>query len=72
MRAHLDMNADDRLAEMAGGVKAGVAEIEAELIFTLGAEAAVAFVAGGIFRVLVLFANVNSGMDFERDHCKLP
>jgi len=65
---HFDVNAYHRFAEVAQRVKAGVAQLQAELVFALGMEAAVALVAGAIFRTLALFAGVHFGMDFERDH----
>jgi len=71
VRVGPDVDADDRLAKVAKRVKAGVAELEAELVFTLGVESAVAFEAGGIVRALTLFAGVNFGMNFKFEH-KLP
>lgn len=68
VRADLHVDADDWLADLAGVVKAGVAQSHAELVFTFCVEAAVAFVAGGVFRTTVLFAGVNFRMDFKRDH----
>jgi hypothetical protein len=66
------VDADYRFADMAGGVKAVIAQTQTELVFTFGVEAAVTSEAGGIFRVLVLFGNVNFGMDFERYHINPP
>ena len=68
MRTSLDVNADRRFAEMAKRVKAGVAQFEAVLVLTLGAETAVAFVAGGIVRALMLLAGMDFGMNFRHDH----
>jgi len=70
--AGLYVNADDRLADVAGCVKAGVAEPNTELVFALGVKAAMTFEAGGIFRLLVLFAGVNFGMDLKRNHFNSP
>lgn len=64
MRTRLDVNADDWFPMLAKCVKAGVAQFQAELVFTLGAETAVAFEAGGIVRALILFLDVNFGMNF--------
>jgi hypothetical protein len=71
VRANFDVNADDRFAKMAEGIKAGVAEFEAKLVFAPGVKTAVAFVAGGIIRTLALFVDVNFRMNFKLDH-KLP
>jgi len=72
MRVGLHVDADNRLADMAGRVKAGVAEPDTELVFALGVKAAMAFEAGGIFRLLVLLACVNFGMDLKRNHFNSP
>jgi len=71
MRAGLDVDTDNGFADVAQGIKAGIAEFQAELVFTFCMESAVAFKTGGIFRKLALFAGVNFGMNFELDH-KLP
>jgi len=68
VRPDLHVDADDWLADLAGGVKAGVAQSHAQLVFALCVEAAAAFVAGGVFRTTVLFAGVNFGVDFKREH----
>jgi hypothetical protein len=72
VRAGLDVNADDRFAQMAKRVKAAVAQFQAELIFAPGAEAAMAFVASGVLRALMPFLDVNFGMDFKSDHDNSP
>jgi len=41
-----------------------VAQFQAELIFALGVEAAMALAAGGILRALELFFDVNAGWEF--------
>lgn len=65
------MDGDDRFADVTERVKAGIAEGQAELVFTSCVERAMAFVAGGIVWTLMLFAGVNFGMNFQLDH-KLP
>jgi hypothetical protein len=72
MRTNLHVNADHRFADVACGIEAGIAQLQAELVFGLGAETTMAFEAGGEIRVLVLLANVNFGMNFQSDHCKSP
>jgi hypothetical protein len=67
MRAHFYVNADDRLMQIADGVKAGVAEIQRKLVFTAGAETAVTFVAGGKIGMLLL-PDLNFRMNFECSH----
>ena len=62
------MNADDRFAQGAQSFKAGVAEFEAELVFTFCVEGVVAFVASGVGRALALFRDVDFWMDLERVH----
>ena len=66
--ARLYVNADDRFAQRAQGFEAGVAEFEAELVFTFCVESALALVAGGIGWTLVLFSYVDVRMDLERAH----
>lgn len=72
MRPDLDVNADDRFVQVSKIVKAGVAQGQAKLVFTLGPETAVAFVAGGILRMLQLLFGVNFGMNFQRGHENAP
>ena len=71
-RADFHVNAYYRFAAVTHDVKAVIAQAHAELILTLSVEAAVAFVASGVFGPLVLFASVNFGMNFERNHYNLP
>jgi len=81
MRPRLDVNADHGFTQRAQSFEAGVAELEAELVFAFCVESAVAFVAGGVRRALALFSHVDFRMDFERVHnipptsigaCRLP
>jgi len=64
LRARLDVDANDRFAEIAECVKAGVAKLQAELVFTLGAECAVALVTGGILRPARVFSNLDIRFHF--------
>jgi len=61
---------------MTRGIKAVVTEANAQLIFALGAKAAVAFVAGGVLGPLKLLTYVNFGMNlrmnFRRNHNSSP
>ena len=66
------MNADDRFAQGAQGFETGVAEFEAELVFTFCVEGVMAFVACGVRRALALFPDVDFRMDFERVHKFFP
>ena len=50
--------------------KAVVAQLHAELIFSLGAKAAVALVASADLLVMCLFVGVDFGMNFN--HCYSP
>ena len=68
VREHFDAHADDLLADMANARKTAIAQLQAELVFTLGTKAPMAFVASSKFRALVLFLNVYFGVDFERIH----
>jgi len=68
----LNVNADDRFGEMPSGIEAVVTKIDAQLIFTLGMETAVAFVTSGIIGLLDLTAGVTRGMDFGRNHSNSP
>jgi hypothetical protein len=62
------MHTDDRLVGLAHGVKAGIAEFQAQLVFALRSKTAVAFIAVGKSWTLAQLANVNFGMNFQRDH----
>jgi len=62
------VNALDRFTPMTECVEAVAAQLETELVFALGAEAAVALAASGTDRTLVLFANANFGLYVERYH----
>ena len=66
------MNADHRFAQRAQGFEAGVAKIEAELIFALCMEGTATFTTGGVRRALALLPDVNFWMDFERIHILPP
>jgi hypothetical protein len=66
------MDADNRLAKMAKGVKAGVAQSQGKLVFALGLEAAPAFVAAGKFRSLKVFVNLNLGLNLMSYHIASP
>src|SRR3974390_364540 len=67
-RPGLHVHRDHRLAQIHMRLKAVVAELQAKLIFALGAKTAVALVAGRDFLMFCVFAGVNLGMDF--DHWK--
>jgi hypothetical protein len=68
VRADFDVYADDWLTKMAQRVETVVAELEAKLVFALGVETAMTFVARGIIGALALFVDVNFGMNFMVDH----
>jgi len=72
IRAHLYVNTHDRLAEVAGRVEAGIAQFQAKLVFAFRVEAAVTFITGRVIWTLLQFADMNFGMDFERDHFNSP
>ena len=57
---------------LAQRIEARIAEFQAQLIFVLGAETPVAFVASGKSRGFAQFANMNFGMDFQLDHDQSP
>jgi len=62
------VHAEDRFAKLAHGVKAGIAELHAQLILALRSETPVTFITGGKSWAFAQFANVNFGMNFQRDH----
>jgi hypothetical protein len=62
------VHTDNGFAKLAQGVKAGIAEIQAQLVFALRSKTPVAFIAGGKSRALAQLANVNFRMNFQRDH----
>jgi hypothetical protein len=66
------MDTEDGFANLAHGVKAGIAEFQAQLVFALRVETPVAFMARGKSRALAQLANVNFGMNFQRDHQNFP
>lgn len=66
--AWLHVNTDDGFAMLAHGVQARIAKLQAQLVFALRTETAMALVAGGKSRTLVEFASVNFGMNFQLDH----
>ena len=59
-------------AKLARGVKAGIAELQAQLVFALRVATPVAFMARGKSRARAQLANVNFGMNFQRDHQNSP
>jgi hypothetical protein len=63
-RPWLYVHADDRFVQRAQIFKAGVAKLQAQLVFALGVKRPVAFVAGGIRRPLLLFFDMNLWMSF--------
>jgi hypothetical protein len=76
VRANLNVNADDRFGEVTRGIEAVVTQADTQLIFRLGAKAAVAFEASGVLGPLKLLANMdfrmNFGMNFHRNHNNSP
>jgi len=54
------------------GVKARIAKLQAQLVFAFRAKTPVAFMARGKSRARAQFANVNFGMNFQRDHQNSP
>jgi hypothetical protein len=67
-RKRLHVNTKEWFAGLAQRVKAGVAQFQAQLVFALGMEGAVAFMTGCVGRALRLFSGVDFGMDLKRDH----
>lgn len=72
MRAWAHVDADDRFAVVLHGVKAVLAQGQAQLVFALGVETPVTLRTGGKGWTLAQFANVNFWMNFERDHENSP
>jgi hypothetical protein len=70
--AHFDVNAENGFTEMTKIIETMIAELQAKLVLALGVKAAVTFITSREFRAFVQFRNVDFGMDFERDHEKLP
>jgi hypothetical protein len=68
VREHFDVHADELLRDMANGLKTAIAQLQAELVFTLGTKTPIAFVTSSKFRALVLFLGVYFGVGFERIH----
>jgi hypothetical protein len=66
------VDADDGFAMLAQGVEAGIAQLQAQLVFALRSKTPMALVAGGKSRALAQFASVNFGMNFQRNHETLP
>jgi hypothetical protein len=66
------VRSDDGFAKLARGVKAGIAELQAQLVFALRVATPVAFMARGKSRARAQLANVNFGMNFQRDHQNSP
>jgi hypothetical protein len=67
-REDLHVNAERRFAGLAQRVEAAVAQFQAQLVFALRMEGAVAFMTSCAGRAPRLFSGVNPGMDLERDH----
>ena len=63
-RKNFDVHRRQRLRWMQERFETLVAQFQAELIFALGVEAAMALAAGGILRALELFFDVNAGWEF--------
>ena len=68
-RAHFDVDAHDGFAYVPSSIEAGIAQVQAQLIFALGVKTAVAFVTGRVVWVLLLFAYMYLRMDFQFNHC---
>lgn len=66
------VNVHHRLTDMPRGVEAGIAQLQAKLVFAFGVEAAMAFEAGGVCGLLELFAYVNFGMNLGGNHGNSP
>jgi hypothetical protein len=67
-RANFDVNTDDGFGEVTRGIEAVGTETHAQLMFTLGAKAAVAFETSGVLGPLKLLTDMNFGMNFRRHH----
>ncbi len=70
--ADLHVNVHHRFADMAGGVEAGIAQLQAELVFAFCVEAAMAFETGGVRRLLELLAYMNFGTNLGGNHGSSP
>jgi hypothetical protein len=66
------VHTEDGFAKLAHGVKAGIAEFQAQLVFALRSKTPVAFMAGGKSRARAQLADVNIGMNFQRGHENSP
>ena len=69
---NLDVNAENGFGDVAGCFETVGTEAGSQLLFGLGVKTAMAFETSGILRQFNLFADVNFGMDFQRDHCCSP
>jgi hypothetical protein len=65
LRPRSDPDGNYRLAQIHMCVQAVIAKLHAELVFILGAKAAVAVVTGRDFLMLGVLRSVNFGMDFQ-------
>jgi hypothetical protein len=65
--ARLHVRSDDGFAKLARGLKAAIAELQAQLVFALRVETPLAVGARGKGRAHAQFANVNFGMNFQCD-----
>jgi hypothetical protein len=72
VRANLHVNTNDGFGQVTRGIKAVVTEVNAKLVFTLGAKTALAFVTGGVLGPLKLLTHVNFGINFRRNHNSSP
>lgn len=68
VREHFDAHADHLFAGVLDRLKTAIAQLQPELVFTLGTKTPIAFAASSKFRALVLFLDVYFGMDFKRLH----
>lgn len=66
-RKHLYVSAEGWFAGFPQCVEAGVAQFQAQQVFALGMEGAVAFMTSCIGRALCLFSDANFGIDLEGD-----
>jgi hypothetical protein len=72
VRANLYVNTNYGFGEVTRGIEAVVTQADAKLIFILGAKAAMAFEASGVFGPLKLFTSMHFGMNFKRNHNNSP
>jgi hypothetical protein len=72
MRARFHVDADHRFAQGAQVFDAGVAKVEAVLVFILWVKGVVALAASGVGLDWVLYFYVDVGMDFKRMHGDSP